>query len=143
MEQTHDGEEIIEPLAALDVGKATLVSCAAGAPRRPAGASIARGDDVIDHDPLVDRDGRPHAKPGRDTRRNGSRVGLLETGALWARGARVGHRPTDAHIVWLLGSADCPSQRGPLSCPHLSAYENAPQVRFRSGSYSRRARRTQ
>ena len=75
--ESHDEEQIIARVAALDIGKAELVCCVrvpGPGSRTPAG-----GVDAFDDDPVVDRAGQP---PGRTRGRaggDGGDVGLRAT----------------------------------------------------------------
>ena len=77
LEETQETEEIIQRVAALDIGKAELTCCAGAQPRqaRPAGAG---GSDLPDDDPVATGHGRPAAGVRRDPGGHGGNLGLLE-----------------------------------------------------------------
>ena len=61
LEETQDEQEIIERVAALDIGKAELVCCVR-VPDPNGGSSAGPGGQVVLHDdPFVAGDGRPVA----------------------------------------------------------------------------------
>ena len=64
LEETNDTEELIERVAALDIGKAELVCCVRVPARDRAGQAAAGGGDLLDHDPVAAGDGRPARRLG-------------------------------------------------------------------------------
>ena len=56
--ESHDEEQIIARVAALDIGKAELVCCVR-VPGQPGAKAAAGGVDAFDDDPVVGRAGQP------------------------------------------------------------------------------------
>ncbi len=78
LEDTQDHEEIIERVAALDIGKAEVVCCVrVPSPRTPG----RRAQEITTYSTMTRslvEAGRPAARAGRDPGGHGSHVGLLE-----------------------------------------------------------------
>ena len=87
LEETHDNDQIIQRVAALDVGKAELTCCV----RVPGqlGPAAAGGPDLPDDDPLAAGVGRPAGGAGRDPGGDGGHQRLLERALLPAGSPRV------------------------------------------------------
>ena len=86
---TQDNDEIIERVAALDIGKADLVCCVRVSDEDHRGEAAAGGGDLLRDDPVAFRDGRSSGLPGGDPGGHGGHQRLLETGVLPAGGRRV------------------------------------------------------
>ena len=105
----EDTEEIIERVAALDIGKAELVACVrVPDPDRP-GRRVQEIAHVLDDDPLAAGAGRSAARAGRDPGGDGGDLGLLEAGVLPAGGGRVWTRGWSTPAT----SSTCPGGRRP------------------------------
>ena len=74
--ETHDTEEIIERVAALDIGKAEAVCCARVPREGNTGSAPAGGWHLADHDPVPAGAVGPPALPGRDPSGHGSHLRL-------------------------------------------------------------------
>ena len=61
--ESHDEEQIIARVAALDIGKAELVCCVR-LPAQRGPKTAAGGVDAFDDDPVVDRAGQPAGRTG-------------------------------------------------------------------------------
>ena len=59
LEETHDTEEIIQRVAALDIGKAELVCCVRVPSPGTAGKRLGGGSDLPDDDAVAAGAGRP------------------------------------------------------------------------------------
>src|SRR5215218_8908572 len=88
LEETQETEELIERVAALDVGKAEL-TCCVRVPSPGKRGRRAGGPDLPDDDPLAAGHGRPAAGVGGDPGGDGGNLGLLEGGLLPAGSPRV------------------------------------------------------
>jgi len=78
LEETHDSDQIIQRVAALDVGKAELTCCVRVPSQGGSGRRTGGGPDLPDHDPLAAGHGRPAAGVGRDPGGHGGHQRLLE-----------------------------------------------------------------
>ena len=86
---TQDNEEIIERVAALDIGKAELMCCVRVPDEDHPGQAAAGGAGLSGHDPLGAEAGRSPGPPGRHPGGHGGDSRLLEAGVLPAGGSRV------------------------------------------------------
>src|SRR3954470_16951837 len=89
MEATDETVQLVERVAALDIGKATLMACIRVPHERAADRRRQEADEYATTTeallPLADRLREPQRDPGRD----GGHLRLLETGVLPPRGRRV------------------------------------------------------
>src|SRR5215208_5709391 len=97
LEETHDRDQIIQRVAALDVGKAELTCCVRVPGQGSSGRRTGGGPELPDDDPLAAGAGRPAGGAGRDPGGHGGHQRLLERGLLPAGSPRVpdvaGQRP--------------------------------------------------
>ena len=91
-------EEIIERVAALDIGKAELVCCVRVPEPGRRRAADAGGDHLLDDDPVVAGDGRPAPRVGGDPGGDGGNQRLLEAAVLPVGGA--------GFETWLVNAKD-------------------------------------
>jgi hypothetical protein len=78
LEETQETEEIIQRVAALEVGKAELTCCVRVPGQGGSGRRTGGGLDLPDDDPLAAGHGRPAGGVGRDPGGDGGHQRLLE-----------------------------------------------------------------
>ena len=91
LEETHDTEEIIGRVAALDIGKAELVCCVRVPGPGGPGRRLQEVRDLPDDDPVAAGAGRPAGGAGGDPGGDGGHQRLLE-GARFTCWKRTGSR---------------------------------------------------
>jgi hypothetical protein len=89
LEETRDRDQIIQRVAALDVGKAELTCCVRVPGQSGSGGRLGGGPDLPDDDPLAAGHGRPAGRVGRDPGGDGGYQRLLEGGLLPAGSGRL------------------------------------------------------
>jgi hypothetical protein len=91
LEETHDRDQIIQRVAAVDVGKAELTCCVRVPGQGSSGRRTGGGHHRPDDDPLAAGPGRPAGGAGRDP---GGHGGVSKTASAPARTpASAGSRP--------------------------------------------------
>ena len=87
--KTQDNEQVIERVAACDIGKGELVCCVRVPDEDHRGRRLQEAGDLFHHDPAAAGYGRPAGLPGSDPGGDGGNAGLLEAGVLPAGGGGV------------------------------------------------------